>query len=210
VKKKKTKPKNPIEKPLTEDEYYEMVSEESSRLEHESYIKHFSQFSKDELIQMIMEIQETEEKFSAWMRSKRPKSRGSIVYGGGLTAINNEFDNLIRERDSKIKNQRRGRQKQAFNYVAESEKAKALGIDDFYGLVCEAVAKFERTPINQRIEKTNTANIRKIIVDLLCQSNFSRHSYGRDKWIDIVKRNVTSQHIDNAIKKVKKNNPKAT
>jgi len=207
VKKQNTKSTNPIEKPLTEDEYYEMVSEENSRLEHENYIKHFNQFSKDELIQMLMEFQETEQKFSDWMRAK---SQSLTAYGGGLTAINDEFENLIRDRKSRLKKQKTARQEQATKDVAKKPEAQALGVNDFYGLIREAINKFNQIPIDQRPKQTNIGSIREIIVDLLCQPNYSRHIHERDQWIIIVKRNVTPKHIDRANQKLKRKKPKAT
>ncbi len=205
--KQKIKSSNPIEKPLTEDEYYEMVSEENSRLELEGYYNHFDQFTKKELILMLIEFQDTEQKLYAWLMSNK---EGFKAYGGGIRAIKDEFDRLRRDRNLTVKNRKIARQKQAIEKMSQKSEAQALGVDDFYGLLREAVAIFDKTPNDQITEKTNTANIRKIIVDLLCRQKYSRHSYQRDKWIDTVKRNITSKHINNARDQLKKINPKAT
>ncbi len=200
--KKKTKPLKPDDAPLTEEEYYEMVSEESFRREQEGYFQHFNQFSKEELIHMLIDFQETEQQLYAWLMSE--KKGGLVAYGGGLTAIKDELDRLRRERNLKIKNRRAGRQKQAVLKAANTVNAKALGVDDFYGLLREAITVLERNPNIRKDHPTEAKAIRAIIVDLLCEPNRSRHTYDRKEWVGVVARNITSSHIGNAKNPLKK------
>ncbi len=199
--KKKTKPMKPDDAPLTEEEYYEMVSEESFRREQEGYFQHFNEFSKEELIQMLIEFQETEQKVYAWLMSEKG---GLIAHGGGLTAIKDEFDRLRYERSLKVNNRRVGRQKQAVLDAATTDKAKALGVDDFYGLLCEAITVLEKNPQIKKAHPTEAKAIREIMVDFLCEPNRSRHTFDRNKWVGVVAKNVKSNHIGTAKNSLKK------
>jgi hypothetical protein len=201
--KKKTKSPKPKDAPLTEEEYDEMVSEESLRREQEGYFQHFNQFSKEELIQMLIEFQETEQKLYAWLMSEK-KMGGLVAYGGGLASIKDELDRLRRERSLKVNNRRVGRQKQAVLDAATTDKAKALGVDDFYGLLCEAITVLEKNPQIKKAHPTEAKAIREIIVDLLFEPNRSRHTFDRNVWVGVVARNVKSNHIGTAKNSLKK------
>ncbi len=200
--KKKTKPPKTDDAPLTEEEYDEMVSEEGFRIEQETYFEHFNQFSKQELIHMLIDFQETEQKLYARLMSE--KKGGLKAYGGGLTAIKDELDRLRRERSLKVENRRAGRQKQAVLKAANKAEAKALGVQDFYGLLREAITVLEKNPNTRKGHPTEANTIREIIVDLLCEPDRSCHTYDRGEWVKVVARNVTSNHIGKAKKPLKK------
>jgi hypothetical protein len=199
--KKKAKPLKPDDTPLTEEEHYEMVSEEGFRREQESYFQHFNQFSKEELIHILIDFQETEQQLYAWLMSEKG---GLKAYGGGLSAIKYEFDRLKRKRDLNVKKRQEGRQKQALDDVAETDKAIALGVKDFYGLLREAITLLEKNPKIQKDHSTEAKAIRAIIVDLLCEPNRSCHSHDRGEWVGVVARNVKSNHIGKAKDSLKK------
>ncbi len=198
--KKKTKTPKPKDAPLTEAEYDEMASEEGFRLEQESYFEHFNQFSKEELIHMLIDFQESEQQLCAWLMSEKG---GLTAYGGGLSAIKDKLDGLRRERDFNAKKRKEGRQKQAFKKVAETEKATALGVEDFYGLLCEAITILEINPKLREDHPTEVKAIREIVVNLLFESNRSSHTYDRSQWVKTVALNIKSNHIFKAKKSLK-------
>jgi hypothetical protein len=176
-----------------EFEQAEIAWLEEQRKSGENFAKEMKNLTKSELIELLKEARDEAEQFSSWLLSQN----------WGINEVRNEFERIKNQKKIIQENQKAGRQKQALEKMAQKPEAQSLGVDDFYGLIREAITIFNQTPLDQRIEKTEIANIRKIIVDLLCQPIYSQHSYQRDKWIDLVKRNVTSQHIDRAKKKFK-------
>lgn len=197
MKKKKPESLKADDAPLTEEEHYEMVSEEGFRLEQEGYLNYFNQFDKSQLVQLLIEAKEREDRFSGWLLLKE----------WSMADVKSEFDRLRHEKRLRTTNLKKGRQAQAKAKVAESPEAQALGVDDYYGLIRKAITQFDQERTHEEKKQTNTKHIRAVIVDLLCEPNYSRHTHNKDTWIKIVERNVSSRQISTARKQLKNDDP---
>jgi hypothetical protein len=191
--KKKTKLLKPKDAPLTEEEYDEMASEEGFRIDQERYLNYFNQFDKPQLIQLLMEAQDREDRFSGWLLLKE----------WSMADVKDEFGRLRSERHERLKKQIRGRREQSRRESALAE-AKALGVEDYYGLIREAIIQIDREGKDEEGKRPKTKRLRAAIVDLLCQSNRSKHNHDRAIWIYIVRATVTPKHVDTAKKQIQR------
>ncbi len=191
--KKKTASLKPNDAPLTEEEHDEMVSEESFRLEQEGCLKYLNQFDKAQLIQILMEAQEREDRFSGWL----------LLNDWSMVDVKQEFGRLRSERHEKLKKQIEGRREQSRRESARAE-AEALGVEDYYGLIREAIIQIDRKGKDEEEKRPKTKRVRAVIVDLLCQSNRSQHNHDRAKWIYTVRATVTPKHVATAKKQIQR------
>jgi hypothetical protein len=194
---KKAKSPKPKDAPLTEEEYDEMASEEGFRHEQERHLNYFNQFDKPQLIQLLMEAQDWEDRFSGWLLLKE----------WSMAEVKLQFDRLRREKSLRTTNLKKGRQAQVRAKVAASTEAQALGVDDYYGLLRKAITQFDQEQTTEEKKQKNTKYIREIIVDQLCEKNYSRHTHDKDKWTEIVRKNVSSKQIDTARTQLKNDDP---
>lgn len=187
-----------IATPVSEDEYLKQTMQFDDDLEWEQWgqwVNELNQLSKKQLIDLLIEARFKEDRL--W----------SVLLGrnGHLGSIEKKIAKLQSERELRIKNLTKGRQTQALKKVAEGEVAKALGVDDYYGLLCEAVMLVEKNPNIRSQHPTKAKAIREIVVNLLCEANRSRHTYDRSTWVNIVRKNVDTRHIDTAKRKFENN-----
>jgi hypothetical protein len=181
-------------------EQAEMGWENDQRQEEEAFVKQVKNLNKSELIQLIRDARAEAEQFSGWL----------LTQNWGIIEVRAEYERLRQEKHHRATNQKKGRQEQAKKAVAVRSEAQALGVDDFYQLLREAITQFDQRPTDQPKKQTKIKVIREIIVDLLLQQDYSRHDYDRDKWTVVVKRNVESNHIGVATNQLKNLTNKAT
>ena len=192
--KKKIKPLKPDDAPLTEDEHYEMVSEEGFRLEQEGYLHYFNQFDKSQLVQLLIEAQEREDRFSGWLLLKE----------WSAADVKDEFGRLRSERQERLKKQIQGRREQSRRESARAE-AEALGVDDYYyGLIRDAIIQIDREGNDDENKQPTTKRVRAAIVGLLCRSNYSQHSKDKSQWERTVRITVTAKHVATAKNQIQK------
>lgn len=190
MKKQKTKQSKESDPPLSEEEYADLVWQEDLRREWEeweTWLGELRRLNKEQLVQLISEARDRED--NLWSVIMRRNGR--------LANVEQEIRKLQAEREHRLANQTKGRRRQADDRVAKSDRAVSLGVDDYFGLLCEAITQLERNP-ELKQSKTYVADIRAIIVNLLCESNRSRHSYDRSDWTRIVEKNVKSGDIGTA------------
>lgn len=191
MKKQKTKQSEESDLPLSEEEYADLVWQENFEREQEARHSELRQLSKDELIRLVIDVQDREEAFAAWLLSKGP---GFFVYDARLDYIKEEFDKLREQDYRRTKNQKKGRRKQVDKKAAK-EEAEKLGVDSFYGLLREAIILLKKNPKLRENKQTKVGAIRAIIVTLLCEPNRSRHNRQQSEWDRIVRSVVTSDHV---------------
>jgi hypothetical protein len=196
MKKQKAKQLKEADPPLSEDDYLEQtmaIDDAREWEEWQKWLNELRRLNKEQLVQLISEARDRED--NLW---------GVIMRRNGrLANVEQEIRKLQAERERRLANQTKGRRRQADDRVAKSDRAVSLGVDDYFGLLCEAIAQLERNP-ELKQSKTYVADIRAIIVNLLCESNRSRHSYDRSEWIRIVEKNVRSGDIGTAKQRQKR------
>jgi len=203
MKKRKTKRSEESDPPLSAEEQAEMAWGEDYRREQEARYSHLQQLSKDELIQLVIDVQAREEDFATWLLSN---SKGLIAYDPALQTFKEAFDRLRELEYRRTKNQKKGRRAQA-DKAAAKEEMKALGVDDYYGLLREAIMLLNENPKLQENRPTKVAAIRAIIVTLLCEPSRSRHTYDQTEWVRIIRTIVTPGHVGTAENQLKRKNP---
>jgi hypothetical protein len=204
MKNKRAQQPPPAGPQLDEDDYQAMCWKIDDRLETEYTYSCLDKLSKEELIQLVIEVQEREESFANWLMSG---AGGLIAFDGQLDSVKETFVRLKRSENLRVAEQKKGRQKQALEDAAKKEESKALGVDDFYGLLREAIELLKKNPELKENKSTEIGAIREIIVGLLCEPNRSRHSNNRTVWVGIVKKNVDPSHIDTAKKQLERIKP---
>lgn len=196
--KKKAKPSEYIAVPMSEDDYIKHVWETDDAIENEQRANWFAeikQLNKKQLIELLSEARERED--NLW---------GELIRRNGHIAnFKSKIKVLKIERDNKLKNQKKGRNAQAIQKVAETSHGQALGVNDFYGLIRMAIVQLQTDPKLKENHLVGAKAIREIIVDMLVKSDLSRHTYDRSQWIKIVERNIKSSHIGTAKTQLKKN-----
>jgi hypothetical protein len=190
--------------PLSEEEHAELAWQENFRREQEERHSYLQQLSKAELIQLVLDVQDREEEFTTWLLSN---GQGLIAYDLALKTFKETFDRLRELEYRRTKNQKKGRQSGAVDDVAKRDYAIELGVDDYYGLLCEAIVLFKKNPQLKENHATEAKAIREIIVNLLLQPNRSRHTHNQSAWLKIVNKNVKSNHLDTAKRRLNRANP---
>ena len=182
-------------------EQAEMGWEEDQRKEEEEFVKEVKNLTKSELIQLIRDARYEAEQFSGWLLQKNWSN----------SEIEKKLDLIKLKEKERIKKLTKGRQDQAIKKTAQTPQAKALGIDDFYKLIQEAITIYNNQDDAIKTQyPTEISGIRKIIVDLLCQPNRSCHLYGNEKWTKIVLIEIKSNHINTAKNQLNKHQTEAT
>jgi hypothetical protein len=199
MKKQDTKKPDPGANPLGKDDHDDLTWEIDDKRENEYLLGYLNKLSKAELIQLVIEAQEREENFAKWLMS----GAGELTaFDGRLDTIKDTLGRLKRAENRRLAAQKKGRQDQALKDVAAKEEAQKLGVDDFYGLLREAITLLKKNPKLQENKATEIGAIREIIVGLLCEPNRSRHINDRTVWVGIVKKNIKPSHIDTAKKQL--------
>ena len=188
---------------LSEDESAELAWEEDFRREQEARHSALQKLSKAELIQMVIDVQDREEEFAAWLLSS---GGGLIGYDPALKNLKTIFDRLREQEYRRTKNLKKGRQSGAAKKVAKRDFAIELGVDDYYALLREAIVIFRKNPQLKENHATEAKAIRTIIVNLLLEPNRSRHTYDQSAWKKIVNKNVKSGHFDTAKRQLERAN----
>lgn len=184
--------------PLSEEEHAELAWQENFRREQEERHSYLQQLSKAELIQLVLDVQDREEEFTMWLLSN---GQDLIAYDPALETFKETFDRLRELEYRRTKNQKKGRRAQSDKDAAK-EEAEALGVDDYYGLVREAIVLLKNNPRLQESKTTKVGAIRAIIVTLLCEPTRSRHTRDHTEWVRIVRGVVTSDHVGTAEKQL--------
>lgn len=203
MKKTKTEQSKQGEPALSEDDYNDMAWEIDDRREHEELLHHLQQHSKAELIQLVVEAQDRERAFVNWLMSN---GGNLIAFDTVLDTFKTTYDELSQERHRRHQNQKKGRQTQAGNHAAKQDYSVALGVDDYYGLLREAIVIFRKNPQLKENHATEAKAIRTIIVNLLLEPNRSRHTRDQSAWEKIVNKNVKSGHFDTAKRQLERAN----
>lgn len=199
MKKQKDKQLEEADPPLSEEEHAELAWQENFRREQEERRSYLQQLSKAELIQLVLDVQDREHKFATWLLSN---GGGLIAYDPALKTVKTAFDRLREQEYRRLKNQKKGRQAQVNQEAAKKEVAKALGIDDYYGLMREAIVFLNNNPTLQENKPTKVGAIRAIIVNLLCEPGRSRHTRDQTEWVGIVRKTVKPDHVSTAEKQL--------
>jgi hypothetical protein len=184
----KSKPSAKPNATISKDEYEQELYAIDDAPEFETWqqwLHELNQLTKKELIQLLSEARELEDQlwFELFFRN------------GKITAFEEKIKLIDSQRHERIEKIKLGRQAGAKAKVAAGNEAIALGVDDFYGLICEAILRLKDYPSLEENHPTITKAIRAIIVDMLMDENLSCYSHDRRDWINIVARSINSRHI---------------
>jgi hypothetical protein len=189
--KQNTKKSKPSESPPSEDEFFEGAMALDDALEWqqwEQWLGELKKLNKKHLIELLAEARDREDHLWSVLLRRN----------GQVGNAKQEIARLQRERERRLAHQKKGRQARALKDIAEKDEAKALGVDDYYGLLREAIVLLKKNPKLQENKPTKVGAIRAIIVTLLCEPSRSRHTKDQTEWVRIVRTSVLSGHVGTA------------
>jgi hypothetical protein len=178
------------------------VAEKTFHIDNlEDFMHEVKDLTKSELIQLLREARYQADEFALWLlRKNRSKSE-----------ISEKIDLINLETKHNKEKRAQARKEQAKKKVSEMVESQALGIDDVFDLIEEAIKILESWPDSVRNQyTTEIARIRKIMVDLLCESNRSRHNYSHEEWAGIILRTIKTTHVYTAKRRLNSSQTKPT
>jgi hypothetical protein len=182
------------EKPMTQEEYDELASEEASQSEFDEEFqateKELAELDRKQLILLIMELRERTSNFShglTWRYLTPEKVKEMIV-------------NSFRGKQKRAE----GRTQKAQKYGSLELTSKELGVDSFYEFMKEVIRRMDdpKSVVSDSL-KTDTAKARAIALDLLTKESMSSISKSHKEWQLLINKHIGSGNIRTARKQLK-------